>query len=114
MRRAMLLLLLAIVSVPAMLAGKDKPSQFPGQKESGFLLPNGWTVTPAGEQVVLKDLPFNIIALSDNRHALVATSGYNAHELTLVDLQSKQPVQTETVRQSWFGVALSPADDKLW
>ena len=114
MRNASLLVWLAIISVPAMLAGKDKPSQFPGQKETGFLLPNGWTVTPAGEQLVLKDLPLNIIALSDNRHVLVATSGYNAHELTLVDLQSKQPVQTETVRQSWFGVALSPAEDKLW
>ena len=53
------------------------------------MLPNGWTVSPAGEQVVLKDLPLNIVPLADNRQALVATSGYNAHELTLVDLKRK-------------------------
>ena len=88
--------------------------QFPGQKQDGFLLPNGWMITPAGEQVPLKDLPLNILPLSDGRHALVATSGYNAHELVLVDLISKDIKQTETVRQSWFGLALSPREDKLW
>ena len=34
----------------------------------------------------LTDLPLNIIPLADNRHALVATSGYNKHELSLIDL----------------------------
>jgi YVTN family beta-propeller protein len=92
---------------------EEKP-QFPGQKEQGYLLPNGWTVSPAGEQVILKDLPLNIVPLADSRHALVATSGYNAHELTLVDLQTKQVRQTETVRQSWFGLALTTDQDKLW
>ena len=38
-----------------------------------------------GEQVILKDLRLNILALTDSRRALVATSGYNAHELALVD-----------------------------
>jgi YVTN family beta-propeller protein len=104
----------AIYLASATLEAKDKPAQFPGQKEAGFLLPNGWTITPAGEQVVLKDLPLNILTLSDSRHALVATSGYNAHELTLVDLHSKQSRQTETVRQSWFGLAASPSEDRLW
>ena len=103
--------LLVAVSVTAFAADK---AQFPGQKEKGFLLPNGWMITPAGEQVILKDLPLNIIPLADNRHALAATSGFNAHELTLVDLESNEIKQTETVRQSWFGLALMPAQDKLW
>src|SRR6478672_1457153 len=92
-------------SVPLAVAETD---QIPGQKQHGFLLPNGWTITPAGEQVPLKDLPLNIVSLSDGRHALVATSGYNAHELTLIGLKSKDIKQSETVRQSWFGLVLSP------
>jgi hypothetical protein len=55
-------------------AAQDDP--FPGQKKDGFLLPNGWMITPAGEQVLLKDLPLNIVPLADGRHALVATSGF--------------------------------------
>ncbi len=38
---------------------------------------------PAGQHVPLADLPLNIIPLADNRHALAATAGYNAHELSL-------------------------------
>ena len=109
------ILIVAIVSVPATLAGKDKPAQFPGQKETGFLLPNGWTITPAGEQVMLKDLPLNIVPLADNRHALVATSGYNAHELTLVDLaiasRRCKPKPCGKAGSAW---RLRPAQDKLW
>ena len=52
----------------------------------GFLLPNGWTISPAGDQVGLTDLPLNILPLADGRHALVGTAGYNAHQLSLVDL----------------------------
>ena len=68
------------LSLPLLLRAQDKP-RFAGPTERGFLLPNGWTVSPAGEQVELTDLPLNIIPLADGRHALVATSGYNAHEL---------------------------------
>lgn len=103
--------LVMVACTPLAAAEKD---QFPGQKPAGFLLPNGWMITPAGEQVLVKDLPLNIVPLADGRHALVATSGYNAHELTLIDFQSKEIQQTETVRQSWFGLALSPKEDKLW
>ncbi len=94
---------------------EDKPKpQFPGPTDNGFLLPNGWTLTPAGKHVVLTDLPLNIIPLADNKHALVATSGYNKHELSLVDLTKQEVVEKQTVRQSWFGLATTPAQDRVW
>ena len=111
MRCVIWFVLVMVTCVP--LAAAEK-TQFPGQKPDGFLLPNGWMISPAGDQVPLKDLPLNIVPLSDGRHALVATSGFNAHELTLIDLQSKDIKQTETVRQSWFGLALSPNEETLW
>ncbi len=113
MRLVRLLALASIFLAPVASRAEEK-AVFPGQTERGFLLPNGWTVTPTGQQVILTDLPLNILPLADNRHALVATSGYNAHELTLVDLQTREKSQSATVRQSWFGLALSPAQDKLW
>lgn len=98
----------------AVAARAGEPAQFPGPTAKGFLLPNGWTITPAGEQVTLKDLPLNILPLADNRHALVASSGYNAHELCLIDLKEKSIADKQTVRQSWFGLVANPAQDKLW
>jgi YVTN family beta-propeller protein len=92
---------------------RDRP-RYPGPTKAGFLLPNGWTLTPAGEQVALTDLPLNIIPLPDSRHALAASSGYNAHELVLVDLQTKARRDAATVRESWFGLALEPGGDRIW
>ena len=107
------LAMITLLGLAAIGRAEEKP-RFPGKTEQGYLLPNGWTITPAGEQIILKDLPLNIVPLADSRHVLVGTSGYNAHELTLIDLQSKAKLQTETVRQSWFGLALAPDDGKLW
>jgi YVTN family beta-propeller protein len=96
-------------------AADDKPKpETPGPNDKGFLLPNGWTLTPAGKHVVLTDLPLNIIPLADNKHALVATSGYNKHELSLVDLTKQEIVDKQTVRESWFGLVLSPKQDRVW
>jgi YVTN family beta-propeller protein len=93
--------------------GQQAP-QYAGAVERGFLLPNGWTLTPAGQQVVLMDLPLNILPLADNRHALAATSGYNAHELALIDLADKTVVARQKVEQSWFGLAASPDGGRIW
>src|SRR5262245_61617891 len=109
-RRAVVVLLLLSAS-----AGyADDKARFPGPTDKGFLLPNGWTITPAGRQVPLTDLPLNIVPLADGRRALVATSGYNPHELSLVDLNTLEVVSRVRVRESWFGLALSPEQDKVW
>ncbi len=76
-----------------------------GPTERGFLLPNGWVLTPAGKHVVLTDLPLNILPLADNRRVVVATSGYNKHELSLVDLEQQKVIASESVpgKLVWIG-----------
>ncbi len=88
--------------------------RYAGPTDQGFLLPNGWTLKPAGRSVALADLPLNIMALPDNRHALAATSGYNAHELSIIDLQEGKIVDRQAVSQSWFGLAANAAGDRIW
>ena len=60
------------------------------------------------------DLPLNILPLPDSRHVLVATSGYNAHELSLIDLGKRAVVDRQAVRESWFELAASPRFDRIW
>src|SRR4051794_24026942 len=72
--------------------GAQEPPRYAGPTAQGFLLPNGWTITPAGTHIPLTDLPLNILPLAGGRHALVATSGYNAHELSVVDLAGRKVV----------------------
>jgi YVTN family beta-propeller protein len=98
----------------ASLPAQDTPRYAGPTSDQGFLLPNGWTLKPAGQYIPLADLPLNILPLSDSRHAVAATSGYNAHELTLIDLYDRKVVDHQTVGQSWFGLAATPRANKLW
>jgi YVTN family beta-propeller protein len=77
-----------------------------GPTADGFKLPNGWTLTPAGRHLVTTDLPLNVLPLSDTR-ALVATSGFNSHDLTLCDISGPEPkpLAKQTARNSWYGLA---------
>ena len=104
-----LLLALAFGQAPA------KPPTA-GPTADGFRLPNGWTLTPAGKHLVTTDLPLNILPLPDGRRALVATSGFNSHDLSLCDISGDVPtlIAKETARQSWYGLALDPAAGKVW
>ena len=112
---ALAVALAATLALPILAQQSDgeKP-RYAGPTDRGFLLPNGWTLTPAGDQVTLTDLPLNIIPLADGTHALVATSGYNAHELSLVDLERKAVVAKSTVRESWFGLAHDAKSGRVW
>src|SRR6187200_3054933 len=41
------------------------PPGFPGPTDIGFVLPNGWRLSPAGRQVLLTDLPLNVRSTPD-------------------------------------------------
>jgi YVTN family beta-propeller protein len=109
---------LAAILAASLGVAQDKadPTHTAGPTATGFLLPNGWHLTPVGKHVVTTDLPLNVIPLKDGRHVLVATSGYNTHELSLVDIGSAEPkiVSHTSVRQSWYGLAIDKAESRLW
>ncbi|HZY83233.1 MAG TPA: hypothetical protein VFE78_00265, partial [Gemmataceae bacterium] len=109
--RAVAALLAALIGLSAV--AEDRP-QRPGPTGQGFLLPNGWTITPAGRQTVLTDLPLNVLPLPGNKYALVATSGFNKHELSVVELETGKVVDQQAVRQSWYGLALAEGGQRVW
>lgn len=110
--RGLFALCLASISASA----QDAPARFAGPTKEGFLLPNGWHLTPAGKHLVTTDLPLNIIPLKDNKHALAATSGFNRHDVMLVDISGAEPrlVSSQSARQSWYGLAANGDASKLW
>ena len=97
--------LAAVLILATAAAAQDPKPQFAGPTANGFLLPNGWTITPAGRQVALTDLPLNILPSDDSKTTLVATSGFNAHELSLIEIETGKVLSKVGVRQSWYGLA---------
>lgn len=107
------------VALPVLVPADDLPvpaakPRYAGPTEKGFLLPNGWTITPVGDQVPLNDLVLNITPTPDGRHALVTSNGFNMHQISLVDLKTRTVAFRQAVRQSWFGLAHDPRDGKVW
>jgi YVTN family beta-propeller protein len=107
-------LCLVLSLVNAQPPAQDHKPATAGKTDRGFLLPNGWVLTPAGRQIGLTDLPLNIVPLSDNRRVLVATSGYNKHELSLIDLEQSKVASRESIPESWFGLAINRNEDRVW
>ncbi|QJE97900.1 bifunctional YncE family protein/alkaline phosphatase family protein [Luteolibacter luteus] len=107
-----LLFLLALVSTGA---AEDR-GPVAGPTETGYLLPNGWHLTPVGKHFVTTDMPLNVIPLADGKRALIATSGYNRHNLYLVDIGGDEPqsLATASSRQSWYGLAIDKSEGKVW
>src|SRR5262245_55783333 len=114
--------LLVFVSIlVAPIARADDPpantkAQFAGPTATGFLLPNGWHLTPVGKHLETTDLPLNILPLKDGRRVLLTTSGYNRHDLMLVDVTGETPkaIGSTTDRQSWYGLTIDKAEGRVW
>ncbi len=113
-RLARLALVLPFVGVALAADPPAKPTAVAGPTATGFLLPNGWHLTPAGKHTVTTDLPLNIVPLKDNRHAVVSTCGFNKHHVSVVDLVDNKVVGTATVGQSWYGLAVTPDEGTVY
>ncbi len=71
--------------------GQGDERILPGSQ--GYLLPNGWTLTPAGRQIELGDLPMRILVEPTGRHAFVLNSGWDEHMVTVIDLGTGEKIQ---------------------
>lgn len=88
--------------------------QSPGPTEEGYLLPNGWRITPVGEVVHMEDLILNIVPTPDNRAVVALHSGYNPHGLVVIDGKTDEAVQRIPLPTSWLGLAWHPDGSKLY
>jgi DNA-binding beta-propeller fold protein YncE len=76
-----------------------------------ILLPNGWTLTPAGHSLPLGDLPLNIAVSATGKYAAVTNNGQSTQTLQLLDIAVEKVLDTVIIQKSWLGLQFS-ADDK--
>lgn len=77
-------------------------------------LPNGWSLTPAGMQMPLGDLPLNIAVSPSKKYLAVTNSGQSGHSLQLIDLRSKKLLADVVIPKSWVGLAFTSGDTYLY
>ncbi len=88
--------------------------RLPGPAGEGYLLPNGWTITPIGDAVRTSDLVANMTTTPDGGYVVASTGGYNAHELILLNVETGEAVQRVPLPTLWFGLAFDPSGKTLY
>ena len=74
-------------------------------------LPNGWSISPAGKQLRLGDLPLNIAVSKSKKWAAVTNNGQSTQTLQLIDTKEEKVVDSVVVPTLWGGLVFS-ADEK--
>src|SRR5258708_3751703 len=78
------------------------------------LLPNGWTLTPVGNNLQLGDLPLNIAVSSSRRWLAVTNNGQSTQTLQLIDAEKEVLLDSVIIPKSWLGLKFSDDDKYLY
>ena len=90
-------------------------AELPGPKPDGsVLLPNQWSLRPAGRQVELGDFPADIAVHPGGHYAAVMHSGYGQHEIAVVDLQTATVTARQKIHEGFYGLEFSRDGKRLY
>ena len=90
-------------------------SALPGRQPDGsVLLPNQWSLRPAGAQVEMGDFPINVAVHPGGRFAAVLHSGYSAHQIFVVDIPAARVLSRTDVHEAFYGLEFSGDGKKLF
>ncbi|MEP7269244.1 MAG: bifunctional YncE family protein/alkaline phosphatase family protein [Saprospiraceae bacterium] len=88
-------------------------AQMPGiQSSQKVLLPNGWSLSPAGRSFPLGDLPLNIAVSHSKKWMAVTNNGQSVQSIQLVDPGTEKVIDQVIIPKSWYGLKFS-ADEKF-
>jgi YVTN family beta-propeller protein len=97
-------------------AATNAPASWPGlQPDGSMLLPNQWSLRPAGQQIELdNNLPVNIALSPDGKYAAILHCGYKAHEVVIVDLAAQKTVDRAKLGEAFYGLTFSRDGKKIY
>ena len=106
---APVLLVLAVAPCRAQSSEKDtSPVRVPGfQPDGEVLLPNQWSLRPAGKQLVVNDAPVNAVLHPTEPFLVLLHAGQGTHGLTVVNTDTRSIVSTVELPQCFYGVTFS-------
>lgn len=109
------LCLVSCVVLLAVLAGAGSAgAQLPKSAADGALLPNGWSLSPAGRHAVLPDYVLNLTPSPDGRSVVALHCGHSPHGLAVLDAGTMEVRQRVPLKSAWLGLAWSPDGGTLY
>ncbi len=115
MKRQIIRAAAALFYTCAALVLEAKQVELPGLKQDGsVLLPNAWSLRPAGRQTAVGDFPVNVAVHPGSRFAAVLHAGYGRHEVVVVDIRSERAVSRAPLPETFYGLCFSADGNQLF
>jgi DNA-binding beta-propeller fold protein YncE len=94
---------------------KASSQLWPGlQPDGSMLLPNQWSLRPAGTHIEMGDFPVNIALSPNGRFAAVLHCGFSQHEILVVELKTRLVSSRAKVGEAFYGLAFSADGKRLF
>jgi YVTN family beta-propeller protein len=90
------------------------PCRLFSQTQESHLLPNGWSLTPAGHSFPLGDLPLNMAVSKSNHWMAVTNNGQSVQSIQLIDITQEKIVDNIIVAKAWYGLKFSDDEQYLY
>ena len=78
------------------------------------LLPNGWTLTPAGRSLEVGDLPLNMAVSSTKKLMAVTNNGQGIQTVQLIDTKTEKVLDNIVIPKSFYGIKFSKDEKQLY
>ncbi|MFO0869808.1 MAG: alkaline phosphatase family protein [Pirellulales bacterium] len=124
MKRSALCLLIVVLTstVSVVCHGQDAAPppvrairRLPGAQPGGqTLLPNQWSLQPAGKHLLLGDFPVTLTLHPTENVAAVLHAGYGEHEVVTVDLDKWTVIGRVAISETFVGLTFSPDGGTLY
>ena len=113
---SLVLLLSILLALSACRKNEPETAEAPLTMPTGekLMLPNGWSISPAGKQVALEDFPMHAALSPSGDYLAVLHAGQSYHGLYLVDTRSDAVVQTLSMPKAWLGLSWSADGSQLY
>ncbi len=89
--------------------------RWPGMQTDGsVLLPNMWSLKPAGRQIPMEDFPVNMAVHDSGRFVAVLHAGFGTHQIAVVDLRKGEVVGRTKVEETFYGIEFGHGGKRLY
>jgi len=109
------LFLFVIPAIMLISCSTPQKQMLPGKaKDGSILLPNRYSLTPAGEHIPVGDLPLGMALSPDGKILAVTNNGNSEQFVSIIDVGRRKQIQTLPVRASFFGIDFSADGQRLF
>ena len=82
--------------------------------ERRILLPNGWSLSPAGKIIPLGDFPMNLVVSPSGKFMAVTNNGQSKQTIQLVDPATEAILDEVEISKSWYGLEFNSDESRLY